>query len=115
MERNLTKNMRSGENIKRMRLRFGLTQKELGEKINVSERRIGTWERGAVLPSDENKQKLERFFYSGKFSEKIEDDMLRLDPEHMFTSANKIGMIGFLLVILFGVAMYLGIKEMLGA
>jgi DNA-binding XRE family transcriptional regulator len=53
MERNLTKNMRSGENIKHMRLRFGLTQKELGEKINVSERRIGTWERGAVLPSDE--------------------------------------------------------------
>ena len=111
MERNLTKNMRSGENIKHMRLRFGLTQKELGEKINVSERRIGTWERGAVLPSDENKQKLERIFYSGKFSE---EDMLKLDPEH-FMNTNRIVMVGLLLVILFGVAMYLGIKEMLGA
>lgn len=115
-------NLKSGENIKRMRTRLGLTQKELGEKIGISARRIGTWEQGAVLPTDDNKQKLEKFFYSGEFSKKIEDDLikiendlLRTDSGYAFTIINKIGIISVLFAVLFAVALYFAVQELLFA
>jgi hypothetical protein len=45
--------MRSGDLIREARLRAGLTQAELGERIDQPQSVVGRWERGAVTPSFE--------------------------------------------------------------
>jgi transcriptional regulator with XRE-family HTH domain len=45
--------MRSGDLIRESRLRAGLTQVELGEKIGQPQSVVARWERGAVTPSFE--------------------------------------------------------------
>ena len=54
-DKNLTKNMRSADNIKRMRLKVGLTQEQLGDMIGVTSRQVANWEAGNSLPNDANK------------------------------------------------------------
>ena len=41
---------KTGELIKRFRSEFGLTQKELAERINVSDKAVSKWERGNGCP-----------------------------------------------------------------
>jgi DNA-binding XRE family transcriptional regulator len=96
MEQNLTKNMRSAENIRSYRTRLKLTQEQLAEMIGVHRKTIGKWENGTDLPSDENKQKLEQLFFTGK----IEQDQIYLDPERnalLFSKINFIGLGGITL------------------
>ena len=51
--------MKIGENIKRIRLEKGLTQKQLGEKLGkISQQQIGQWETGKANPKIENLQKI---------------------------------------------------------
>lgn len=42
--------MSIGENIKRLRERFGLTQAQLGDIAGVSDKAVSTWEKGANVP-----------------------------------------------------------------
>ena len=95
-EQNLTKKMRSAENIRAHRVKLKLSQQQLAVMMGVSRRTIGNWESGADLPSDVNKQKLEQLFYTGK----IEQDQIYLDPERnalLFSKISWIGIGGMLL------------------
>ena len=108
-DKNLTKNMRSAENIKRMRLKVGLTQGQLGEMIGVTSRQVANWEAGNSLPNDANKIRLEKLFYTGE----IEKDLIQLDPDRnalLFSTINNVGLIGALLVVLVLIAVFLGLQ-----
>lgn len=108
-DKNLTKNMRSAENIKRMRLKVGLTQGQLGEMIGVTSRQVANWEAGNSLPNDANKIRLEKLFYTGE----IEKDLIQLDPDRnalLFSTINNVGLIGVLLVVLVLIAVFLGLQ-----
>ena len=50
--------MNSGEYIKKIRQEKGLSQKELGEKLGVSQQMIGQWETGKANPKIETIQKI---------------------------------------------------------
>ncbi len=50
--------MKIGKKIKKYRLAEGLTQTKLGEILNVTPGRISKWENNAIVPSDEELQKL---------------------------------------------------------
>lgn len=43
--------MKIGENIKRFRIKKGMTQAELAQKIGITQTMIGHIERGAKVPS----------------------------------------------------------------
>ena len=108
-DKNLTKNMRSAENIKRMRLKVGLTQGQLGDMIGVTSRQVANWEAGNSLPNDANKIRLEKLFYTGE----IEKDLIQLDPDRnalLFSTINNVGLIGVLLVVLVLIAVFLGLQ-----
>lgn len=50
--------MTAGERIKKIRQEKGLSQKELGEKLGVSQQMIGQWETGKANPKIETKKKI---------------------------------------------------------
>lgn len=50
--------MTIGERIKKIRQEKGLSQKELGEKLGVSQQMIGQWEAGKANPKIETKRKI---------------------------------------------------------
>lgn len=50
--------MTIGERIKKIRQEKGLSQKELGEKLGVSQQMIGQWETGKANPKIETKRKI---------------------------------------------------------
>lgn len=108
-DKNLTKNMRSADNIRRMRVKTGLTQTQLAEMIGVTSRQVANWEAGNSLPNDANKMRLEKLFYTGE----IEKDLMQLDPDRnalLFSTINNVGLIGTLLVVLFLIAVFLGLQ-----
>jgi len=108
-DKNLTKNMRSADNIKRMRLKVGLTQGQLGDMIGVTSRQVANWEAGNSLPNDANKMRLEKLFYTGE----IEKDLIQLDPDRnalLFSTINNVGLSGALLVVLVLIAVFLGLQ-----
>lgn len=108
-DKNLTKNMRSADNIRRMRVKTGLTQTQLAEMIGVTSRQVANWEAGNSLPNDANKMRLEKLFYTGE----IEKDLMQLDPDRnalLFSTINNVGLIGTLLVVLVLIAVFLGLQ-----
>lgn len=108
-DKNLTKNMRSADNIRRMRVKTGLTQTQLAEMIGVTSRQVANWEAGNSLPNDANKMRLEKLFYTGE----IEKDLMQLDPDRnalLFSTINNVGLIGTLLVVLVLIAVLLGLQ-----
>lgn len=54
--------MTFGEKLKEIRKRFGFTQEELSELINVSRQAITKWERNEGLPDITNLQELSKLF-----------------------------------------------------
>lgn len=52
--------MVTGDLIREARLRAGLTQVELGERLGKAQSEIGRWERGQVLPSLETLRRVIR-------------------------------------------------------
>lgn len=54
--------MTFGEKLKEIRKRFGFTQEELSELINVSRQAITKWERDEGLPDITNLQELSKLF-----------------------------------------------------
>ena len=60
--------MKIADNIRLLRKEKGLTQKQMGEKLNIPFRTIMNWERGVREPSSQNMVALENFFnVSGSF------------------------------------------------
>ncbi len=81
--------MVSGELIREARLRAGLTQTELGERIGQQQSVVARWERGAVIPSFETLRQairgcdLELSFHLSKLDEStpmIIDEHLKMTP-----------------------------------
>lgn len=50
------------EKIKEIRKKFGLTQEELAEKLNVSRQAVAKWEMGNGVPDTENLKSISRLF-----------------------------------------------------
>lgn len=59
---NDTNTNKIGKMIKRERSRLGLTQAELGKKINVSKQTISNWENGNRIPDTFSLEKLSKIF-----------------------------------------------------
>ena len=60
--------MKIADNIKYLRKEKGLTQKQMGEQLNIPFRTIMNWERGVREPSSQNMVALENYFnVSGSF------------------------------------------------
>lgn len=60
--------MKLADNIRLLRKEKGLTQKQMGELLNIPFRTIMNWERGVREPSSQNMVALEKFFnVSGSF------------------------------------------------
>lgn len=85
--------MVSGDLIREARLRAGLTQAELGERIGQPQSVIARWERGAVIPSLETLREiirgcgLELSFHLSKQDEStpmIIDEHLKMTPAERF-------------------------------
>lgn len=55
-------NQEFGKRIKKFRLKFNLTQKELAKEINKAESTIGMWEQGRREPDNESLVLLSRIF-----------------------------------------------------
>jgi len=110
VERNLTKNMRSADNIRSHRIKLKLSQRELAVMLGVSRKTASDWENGANLPSDQNKQKLEQLFYTGK----IEQDQIYLDPDRNALLYSKINWIGMTAMMLGCAAIFAMIYLVLG-
>ena len=51
-----------GEKIKEIRKKFGLTQEELAEKLNVSRQAVAKWEMGSGVPDTENLKSISKLF-----------------------------------------------------
>lgn len=88
--------MISGSLIREARLRSGLTQQELGEKLGLAQSAIARWERDEAIPSLETLRNviracgLELNFSMSKFDDSnfsIIDDNLRLDTAQRFAGA----------------------------
>jgi len=54
--------MMLGEKIKEIRKKFGFTQEELAEKLNVSRQAVAKWETEAGVPDTENLKALSKLF-----------------------------------------------------
>jgi transcriptional regulator with XRE-family HTH domain len=85
--------MMSGDLIKEARLRAGLTQAELGERLGKAQSVIARWERDDVSPSLETVRDivracgLELTFFMSKFDDSnvtIIDQHLRMTPAERF-------------------------------
>lgn len=85
--------MVSGDLIKEARLRAGLTQSELGARLDKSQSVIARWERADVLPSLETVREVVRAcgldltFFMSKFDDSnvtIIDQNLRMTPAERF-------------------------------
>ncbi|MGN1100252.1 MAG: helix-turn-helix domain-containing protein [Christensenellales bacterium] len=70
--------MRFNENLKELRLKKGMSQTELAEKVFVSRSAVAKWENGLGLPSDDSLNRLAEFFgvereelYSDKATEAV--------------------------------------------
>ena len=55
-------NEKFGEFIKKLRKEKGITQKELGEKLNITDKAISKWERGLSFPDITMLNVLAEFF-----------------------------------------------------
>ncbi len=85
--------MVSGQLIREARLRAGLTQAELGERIGQQQSVVARWERGAVIPSFETLRRairgcdLELSFHLSKLDEStalVIDEHLKMTPAERF-------------------------------
>ena len=71
--------MSFGSNLKDYRKAWGMTQAELGRKLNVSQQTIGSWEKDRTEPSHELQGKIADLFYEGiifKYAEDLSDNLI---------------------------------------
>ncbi|MDN5464181.1 MAG: helix-turn-helix domain-containing protein, partial [Lactococcus lactis] len=73
------------ERLKTLRSEIKLTQKEVADKLNISQQSYAKWEKGITLPANKNLQKISEIFNTttdyllgntdNKNSTKFEDDL----------------------------------------
>ena len=86
--------MSFGTNLKDYRKTWGMTQAELGKRLNVSQQTIGSWEKDRTEPSYEFQSKLAELFnvsidtlMDKKFDEKV--DLKQLIQSNAMTYGGK--------------------------
>lgn len=71
--------MSISENIKNLRMQYGLTQSELGEIAGVSDKAVSTWENGTAEPRMGAIQRIAEHFHISKGS-LIDDSPENISP-----------------------------------
>ena len=56
------KEIKFKENLRNMRIAFGLSQAQLAEKLNVNQRTVSAWEKGVCEPSFATLTQISEFF-----------------------------------------------------
>jgi DNA-binding XRE family transcriptional regulator len=108
---NMSKSYRFSTYLKEMRTKYNMTQKDLADKLEVHHKTISSWENGNSCPNINKILKAEELFNG------IAQELTYADPEHSILGADKINLIGMgamILLIIFFVAMYFGLAEVLG-
>lgn len=81
------------DNIKKARLKSGLTQAQVAEKLGVSQAQYARWESGGRNPKDDTLEKLAEVFGVGTDTFKGRDDgledIVNLLREHELTKVQK--------------------------
>ncbi|MDT2909667.1 helix-turn-helix transcriptional regulator [Lactococcus lactis] len=81
------------DNIKKARLKSGLTQAQVAEKLGVSQAQYARWESGGRNPKDDTLEKLAEVFGVGTDTLKGRDDgledIVNLLREHKLTKVQK--------------------------
>jgi len=98
------------DNIKKARLKVGLTQSEVAEKLGVAQAQYARWENGGRNPKDETVEKLAEIFGTSFEILKGRDDGLEeivsLLREYELTEADKNQIISLLQDFLINNSMY---------
>jgi len=108
---NMSKSSRFSTYLKEMRAKHNMTQRDLADKLEVHPKTVSSWENGNSCPNIHKILKAEEVFNA------ISQELTYADPEHSILGADKISLIGMgamILLILFFVAMYFGLAEVLG-
>ena len=71
------------ENLKQFRIKNGLTQAQLAEKLFVSRSTVAKWENGLGLPNPDSMAELEKLFGIG------ENDLATKEPEKVIINKNQ--------------------------
>ena len=71
------------ENLKQLRIKNGLTQAQLAEKLFVSRSTVAKWENGLGLPNPDSMAELEKLFGIG------ETDLATNEPEKVIINKNQ--------------------------
>lgn len=64
------------DNLKKARMEIGLTQKQVAEKMNITQQQYAKWENGIRSPKDDTLQKLANIFNTTTDALKGRDDGL---------------------------------------
>ncbi len=87
----MNRNQRIGDRIRAARLKKGMSQEKLGEKLGVSFQAVSTWEQGKFIPDSDHLPELARVLdlsLDSLFAEQEKDWELKpvnFDVSHMFT------------------------------
>lgn len=102
-------NLIIGNNIKELRKANKLTQFELAEKLNYSNKTVSRWESGEIIPDVETLNKICEIF-NISISKIFEENAVTIKPEkiHKFQIGNKltVSLLSVLLVWLIAVVVY---------
>lgn len=74
--------MSIGENIKKLRIKYDLTQAEIGKIAGVSDKAVSTWENGTAEPRMGAIQKLADYFHIKKSA--LIDEQPSIEPRRFF-------------------------------
>ena len=114
--------MNLGENIFKLRKKLGLSQEELGEKINVTRQTISNWELGETSPNPEQLKQLSKVL-NVSIDELLNNDIKEVIFDKVSKTEKKTNIIltilkvmgilfvlGFILIIIY-LALFIGIKK----
>ena len=92
------------ENLSKLRKSKNLTQLQLAEKLNYSDKAISKWEVGSVLPDIETMSHIAEFFgltVNDLIYKKKESILRYITQNHLFTTLSSIGLLWFLSTIVY--------------
>lgn len=92
------------QNLIKLRKSKNLTQLQLAEKLNYSDKAISKWEVGSVLPDVETLSHIAEFFgltVNDLIYKKKESILRYITQNHLFTTLSSIGLLWFLSTIVY--------------
>ena len=108
-------NLIIGNNIKELRKANKLTQLELAERLNYSNKAISRWESGEVIPDVETLDKLCEVFnipISQIFEANVTNRKVKRNYKFQMGNKLSISLLGVLLIWLIAVIVFVGLKVM---